>query len=1114
MSDTSEDLVLEMLTTLKGLHSDTRMQHAKQKANILADELKAATSTASRQPQVRAALPTTGSVRVSICSADKTGEKKLVVLQRSPDIAELLKTAKAKLRLKKVNSAKMVVSGMAVTSTAQLRDGDDVAVSADAPAPVAPPVAVAAEAPAAAPPATADPPVCSCSSKSSSSTERSSSSKERSSCHKTRRTLLPQRGFGADARPSPTTAATEAAAAAGMLEARQALPIAAHRQTLLETIGASAVTVVQGEPGCGKSTQVPQYLLEALVPGETAIVVTQPRRVSAISLAHRVAEERGEPLGETVGYAVRGEVRSSPRCRLLFCTTGWLLKQLAGCLAPAVVPHDAPADDGGGGAEGDELAEATRRPAGWCRLHRLSHVIVDEVHERSMLSDLLLTLLRRCVAAEEEREREDAGAGAIDISDATTADVALDAARRPPAAARARPHYVPPRVIAMSATVDAEAFASFFGGCPILKVPGRTFPVTTSHLEDVAELIGHKGVPSSLSRNEAELDASFTQRAIEHVLLHGEPGAILVFLSGTREIEQCCSMLLGSIPLRRGFGVARDVQMPIRVVPLHGSLPSFAQRRAFEVPPDGIRKVVVATNVAETSVTIADVVHVIDAGLVKMNRWNPATRLVTFKDERVCAASAEQRRGRAGRVRPGHCYRLWPAKACLVPQAAPEIQRAPLEDLILDACLLGASAPAAFLADVPTPPNPKAVALALDNLVSLQAVEHASPSSATSSSSSLMPGDEGRLMSPWCAAPNAPALRLTPLGVHLGRLPVDPRIGKLLLLAALTECLHPILSVAASLSTTARVFHAPRDKQNDASAAQARTFGSLRSDPLAIAAAFDGWAAARDAGGGRGEREYCDAHFLNSKALREIEAGRRELLMQLQAVGFVPLPSADTAPKQKADGAGPPAAAAAATGGDGDSNSRSPGKMPCSAHAGNVELQRGVICAALYPNVAAATRTTAHGSRQQYEKLALSGERSSSGDVQAWMHPSSINARPDKAEGGLYVYSEKVESKTAKGELRLFLRDTTRVPAAAILLFGAQPHELDVERAKQSGRVECAGGGLRIRASPQTVLLYRLLRRELDGLLLRKAKAPEDFPERGPAGKAVLETVRTVVKQH
>ena len=394
--------------------------------------------------------------------------------------------------------------------------------------------------------------------------------------------------------------------------------------------------------------------------------------------------------------------------------------------------------------------------------------------------------------------------------------------------------------------------------------------------------------------------------------------------SAAQEIERCCQAIESSRRLH-------DAKQQVRVLPLHGSLPPQQQRKAFDRPPDGVRKIVVSTNVAETSVTIADVVHVIDAGLAKVNSWNAATRMVTFRDERICAASAEQRRGRAGRVKEGHCYRMWPAKERLVPQAAPEIQRAPLEDLVLDACLLGASNPASFIADVLTPPKPSAVSQAVENLVSLQAIDN---------------GEERS------------SLKLTPLGVHLGRLPVDPRLGKMLLLASLLECLSPILSVAAALSASARVFNAPRDKQEEASNAQREAYGSAKSDPLALAAAYDGWVAAREAGGNKAERAYCDAHYLNTKGLREIENGRRELLQHLQAAGFVEAPASVAS---------------------------------ASAHAHNVPLLRGIICAAFYPNLASATRTTAQGSRQQYEKLTLAG-----GDVQAWAHPSSINARLPK----------------------------------------------------------------------------------------------------------------------
>ena len=471
---------------------------------------------------------------------------------------------------------------------------------------------------------------------------------------------------------------------------------------------------------------------------------------------------------------------------------------------------------------------------------------------------------------------------------------------------------------------------------------------------------------------------------------------------------------------------------------------------------------------------------------------------------RACVeASAEQRRGRAGRVRAGTCCRLWPEGAEMSPETTPEMLRAPLDDIVLDCCLLGIASPIAFLADCPTPPRAAAVTLAVDNLVSLQAMEKLRPaalSSVARGGRSMPPSSEqgyGEIgLGSWGGSPNAIALRLTPLGTHIAHLPLDARVAKMLLLAALCECLSPILSVAAALSANASsqtVFGAvPRDKQEKASAAQREAFGALRSDLLAVAAAYEGWAKARADGGARGERAYCSGLFLNGRALRDIESERKELLRHLEAIGFMP-------PKQQREVASPALPSPPSTA---SSHASSLSRVPCSAHSGNETLLRGIICAAFYPNVAVATRTTA-SSGQSYEKLTLAG-----GDVQAWMHPSSINARPGKAESGLYVYTEKLDSS------RLFLRESTRVPPAALLLFGATPSELDVERVKQSGRVDLAGGSVRVRVSPQTCLLFKLLRKALDGLLLSKARDPGSSPERDPAGRLVIDVTRRVIGQY
>mmetsp|Transcript_43696 Transcript_43696/g.140994 ORF Transcript_43696/g.140994 Transcript_43696/m.140994 type:complete len:829 (+) Transcript_43696:1-2487(+) len=825
-----------------------------------------------------------------------------------------------------------------------------------------------------------------------------------------------------------------------MATARAALPLASLAEEAVGAISSRGAAVLVGEPGCGKSTQLPQLLLERLVAqgrgGEAAIVVTQPRRVAAVGLACRVAAERGEPVGLTCGYAVRGEVKAGPHTRILYCTVGWLLRQLEGVLS--------------------------RRGEGWARLSRLSHVIVDEAHERSLLSDFLLAALRSALLEDEGMEEEGEDGGGEGVRSL-------------------------PKLVAMSATIDATSFAAYLadgkGDAPVVRVPGRLFPVRCLHLEEVAApaldeptcmqhlalsspplpsppphatqvlaetRFGRGAARGGRDGMPAEVDWALLTHLVEHIATAGEPGAILVFLSGAREIERCCSALRSRPSLRGAW-----------VRPLHGSLSPAEQRRAFEAPPPPTRKVVVSTNVAETSVTIGDVVHVVDCGLAKVTRYSEATRIGSLRDEPISLASAEQRRGRAGRVAPGHCYRLWAASAPLSPEQPPEMLRAPCDEVLLAACVLGAPSPAALLASALTPPPRDAIGFALDRLLERQAVERVEAARA-------FPPAGGRL-----PAGGGVTYRCTPLGGHLSSLPLDTRLGKMLLLAALTRCLDPLLTAAAALSLGASVFSAPRDRQQEASFLQREAYGQTRSDQLAAAAAYRGWCDARAAGK---ERGYCEARYLNARALRDLEAARGELLRHLASARFVKAPTAE-------------------------------GIAEASTFAGDDALLRGGLCAALYPNVAAATRT-APGSRAAqrtpYEKVTLPGGHRSGGDAQVWVHPSSINARPERAESGLYVYLDKVETS------RLFLRETTRVSAAALLLFGATPAELDVERVKTCGRVELAGG-VRVRASPQTVLLFKLLRRELDALLTRKARAPDAWPEEEPQGEVVLSTVRAVV---
>eukprot|EP00315_Gephyrocapsa_oceanica_P024412 CAMPEP_0185467736 /NCGR_PEP_ID=MMETSP1365-20130426/97380_1 /TAXON_ID=38817 /ORGANISM="Gephyrocapsa oceanica, Strain RCC1303" /LENGTH=543 /DNA_ID=CAMNT_0028074473 /DNA_START=153 /DNA_END=1782 /DNA_ORIENTATION=- len=541
----------------------------------------------------------------------------------------------------------------------------------------------------------------------------------------------------------------------------------------------------------------------------------------------------------------------------------------------------------------------------------------------------------------------------------------------------------------------------------------------------------------------AEVDWALLTHLVEHIALAGEPGAVLVFLSGAREIERCCSALRSRPSLHGAW-----------VRPLHGSLSPAEQRRAFEVPPPPTRKVVVSTNVAETSVTIGDVVHVVDCGLAKVTRYSEATRIGSLRDEPISLASVA--RAHLARERRAATRPRWPRRsrpllqavgsvgAALAGAAAGDAPRAvrrgaPWRVRARRAVACGAARERAHAAAA------DAIGFALARLLERQAVERVE-------AARTLPPAGGRL-----PAAGGVTYRCTPLGGHLSSLPLDTRLGKMLLLAALTRCLDPLLTAAAALSLGTSVFSAPRDRQQEASFLQREAYGQTRSDQLAAAAAYRGWCDARAAGK---ERGYCEARYLSARALRDLEAARGELLRHLASARFVKTPTAE-------------------------------GIAEASAFAGDDALLRGVLCAALYPNVAAATRT-APGSRaaqrKPYEKVTLPGGHRSGGDAQVWIHPSSINARPERAESGLYVYLDKVETS------RLFLRETTRVSAAALLLFGATPTELDVERVKTCGRVELAGG-MRVRASPQTVLLFKLLRRELDALLTRKARAPDAWPE-------------------
>jgi len=410
----------------------------------------------------------------------------------------------------------------------------------------------------------------------------------------------------------------------------------------------------------------------------------------------------------------------------------------------------------------------------------ISHVIIDEVHERSLDTDFLLVLLKDVL-----KKRKDL------------------------------------KLILMSATLDAGVFEDYFranGKVGKVEISGRTYPVEDYYLDDVIQMTGFNsgrgGKPNESDDETAGMDKdvaaaiqsigmrinydliSQTVKEIDADLTYQkDTGGILIFLPGVVEINRTVDYLR-SIP-------------NLHVLPLHASLQSAEQRRVFPHAPYGKRKVVVATNVAETSITIDDIVAVIDTGRVKETSFDPANNMRKLEEVWASRAACKQRRGRAGRVQAGKCYKLYTRNAETTKMAErpePEIRRVPLEQLCLSVRAMGIKDVASFLASALTPPESLAVDGAMDLLVKIGALD----------------GDD-----------------LTALGRHLSMIPADLRLGKLMVYGALFGCLDPCVTIAAIL-TVKSPFVSPQDKRDEAKAAREK-FSGNQGDLIGDLKAYEQW---------------------------------------------------------------------------------------------------------------------------------------------------------------------------------------------------------------------------------------------------------------------------------
>ena len=622
-----------------------------------------------------------------------------------------------------------------------------------------------------------------------------------------------------------------------MMEIRRSLPAWRIKESLVETIYEHRVTIISGETGSGKSTQSVQFILDDMIQrimGASAnIICTQPRRISALGLADRVSSERCSPIGEEVGYAIRGESKNKVGVtKIKFVTTGVLLRQLQSSCREG--------DDG--------LKDA---------LSGISHVVVDEVHERSLDTDLLLALLRRVLDLDKQL-----------------------------------------KVILMSATLDADIFARYFGVIDRVgrvEIEGRTFPVEDHYLEDVLRMTGDHshtdldgvkgagrirpsfgldeasatdsdgidgGVGSLLGYDTemsiataseavtARLDYDLLARAVAAIdeQLGSNSGGILIFLPGVMEIDKTMQALR---------------QLPgLHVLPLHASLPPHEQKKVFLRPARGSRKVIAATNVAETSITIEDVVAVIDSGRVKETSFDPRNNLVTLREVWASKAACKQRRGRAGRAQSGKCFKLFTRRdetTRMRDRPEPEIRRVPLEQLCLSVKAMGVRDVRGFVAATLTPPHAASVEGAMTMLGRIGALD----------------GDE-----------------LTALGGHLAAIPADLRCAKLMVYGATFGCLEASLSIAAILTCgNASPFVAPLNKRDEAKAAR-RAFsadgGGVQGDALTDLRAYDEWCRVQSSCRAGDVRAWCDRNFLSARVLNDIASTRSQYLVSLKESGFIP----------------------------------------------------------------------------------------------------------------------------------------------------------------------------------------------------------------------------------
>ncbi|XP_074357100.1 putative pre-mRNA-splicing factor ATP-dependent RNA helicase DEAH9 [Apium graveolens] len=556
---------------------------------------------------------------------------------------------------------------------------------------------------------------------------------------------------------------------ASLEKQRQRLPVYKYRNSILYLVETHSTSIVVGETGSGKTTQIPQYLKEAgWADGGRVIACTQPRRLAVQAVASRVAEEMGVKLGDEVGYTIRFEdLTNSELTRIKFLTDGVLLREMMT----------------------DPL------------LSKYSVIMVDEAHERSISTDILLGLLKKIQ--------------------------------------RRRPEL---RLIIASATIEAKSMAAFFDTSKkrrgsddkqhgpktepaILSVEGRGFNVQVFYAEEPVPDYLRAAVSTVMSIHYQE-----------------PPGDILVFLTGQDDIDAAVELLTEE---------SQNNGKPsggLTILPLYSGLSRADQDLVFSPTPRGKRKVVISTNIAETSLTLEGVVYVVDSGFSKQRFYNPITDVENLIVAPISKASARQRAGRAGRVRPGKCYRLYTEEYYvneLSTEGIPEIQRTSLVSSVIQLKALGIDNILGF--DWPASPSPEAMIRALEVLYSLGVID-----------------DDAKLTSP--------------AGFQIAEIPLEPMISKMILASDELGCSEEILTIASVLSIQS-IWASSRGSQKELDEAKMR-FAAAEGDHVTFLNVYKGFLKCNKS------PTWCHKNFVNYQAMKKVIEVRGQLRRTAQRIGI------------------------------------------------------------------------------------------------------------------------------------------------------------------------------------------------------------------------------------